>query len=98
MSHANTAVKEEDDQADRCSSMESEALQGYVETQSVGVGIAKDETMLLDDQNPDDNTDVFIPKVVQKSKNPLPQDLRAESEITSVRISQKLEIMRDEEE
>lgn len=66
MSHTNTAVKEEEDQADRCSSMESEALKGYVETQSIGVGIAKEETMLLVDQNPDDNTDILTPKVVQR--------------------------------
>lgn len=30
MSHNNASVKEEEDQIDRCSSMESEALKGYV--------------------------------------------------------------------
>ena len=77
--------------------MESEELKGYVETHSIGVGIAKDETVLFVDQGPEDQLEVFTPKV-ERPKKFLPEALRAESELTSVHISQKLEIMRDEEE
>jgi hypothetical protein len=54
MSHTTSAVKEEDDLGGgRSSSMESEELKGYVETHSIGVGIAaKEETMLLVDLTP----------------------------------------------
>lgn len=92
------AVKEEDDLGPgRCSSMESEGLKGYVETHSIGVGIAKDEKMLLVDQTPDDRNDIMSSKARLHR-----EELRAESEIASVHISQKLELfhglMRDEEE
>ena len=97
MSHTSNAVKEEEDQGDRSPSMESEGLKGYVETHSIGVGIAKEENMLLVDQSPDDLTDTVSPKANIRKK-PLADELRAESEMTSVHISQKLELMRDEEE
>ena len=55
MSQTTNVVKEEDDlKRSSPSSMESEGLKGYVETHSIGVGIAKEENMLLLDQSPDD--------------------------------------------
>jgi hypothetical protein len=94
MSHTTNAVKEEDVLGPgRSSSMESEGLKGYVETHSIGVGIAKDENMLLVDQTPDGRNDIMSSKARLQR-----EELRAESEMTSVHISQKLELMRDEEE
>ena len=95
MSHTTNVVNEEDDLGGgRSSSMESEGLKGYVETHSIGVGIAaKEETMLLVDLTPDGQHEVLSPRARK-----LREELRAESEMTSVHISQKLELMRDEEE
>jgi hypothetical protein len=58
--------------------MESEELKGYVETHSIGVGIAKDETVLFVDQGPEEQLDVSSPKV-ERPKKLLPEALRAES-------------------
>lgn len=95
MSHTTNVVNEEDDLgAGRSSSMESEGLKGYVETHSIGVGIAaKEETMLLVDLTPDGQHEVLSPRARK-----LREELRAESEMTSVHISQKLELIRDEEQ
>ena len=55
MSQTTNVVKEEDDlKGGSPSSMESDGLKGYVETHSIGVGLAKEENMLLLDQSPDD--------------------------------------------
>lgn len=67
MSQTTNVVKEEDDlKRSSPSSMESEGLKGYVETHSIGVGIAKEENMLLLDQSPDDEqhtaADILSPK------------------------------------